>query len=693
MTTVAPTSSQTPIGAAPVGTSSSVQIELNGTSLSPAVGTIISGVVLGRDQRGAVQLRTQNGIILLQTATRLPPGAMVTLQVQAVGAQIQAVLLQVTPLSAQALLPLIETAGNGQLNAPGVPPASGTGHASAPTPPASQVAIGNGPTVTATVIGPPRRSGTPAPGPAADPTAPPAGEAPQVAASGGGARDTVVAAGQRTQAAASPTTDAAGDDMAPTVALARTAALRTDAAAPGARTGTAATPAAGRLAAAPAAPAAVQLNASPAITSVLAANITAAAPPADLAIAAQTGQPASRATTPAAGRGGAAAPPAATSVLLSEAPSDPSVPGAAPQASVHAYEVMQSAATARPAAATPHATNAGGAAATQLEAAAQEAAGSAPAGSPAPGSLPARLNAGSELDVRVTRLGDAAIQDAIAGHPQLVGTVAGRTPTGQAIIDTSAGRLALALPAAMGETRVGMRVMLDVVAARVAAPLAHEAPARTALEGAALRPMLDALADVARASRGHVDLHDLLPRPGPQLAQQLADVAAAISTGKVSEWIGERSAQAIEQRGQGETLRRLEGELYEAAKTGPQSPEWHGNVLPFYVGGQLQPLRLYIKRRNGRGRERANGTRFVLECAHDEFGDLQIDGLVHERKIDIVLRSHHELPEDMRGDIMALFGDACGVMGYAGTLEFHAGPPFIAMPQIERAARAVGVVA
>lgn len=41
MTTVAPTSSQTPIGAAPVGTSSSVQIELNGTSLSPAVGTII----------------------------------------------------------------------------------------------------------------------------------------------------------------------------------------------------------------------------------------------------------------------------------------------------------------------------------------------------------------------------------------------------------------------------------------------------------------------------------------------------------------------------------------------------------------------------------------------------------------------------------------------------------------------------
>ncbi len=110
MTTVAPSSSQTPIGAAPVGTPASVQIELNGTSLSADVGNIITGTVLGRDPRGGVQLRTQNGIILLHTAAKLPPGATVTLQVQAVGAQIQAILLQVTPLSAPLGLPLIETA-------------------------------------------------------------------------------------------------------------------------------------------------------------------------------------------------------------------------------------------------------------------------------------------------------------------------------------------------------------------------------------------------------------------------------------------------------------------------------------------------------------------------------------------------------------------------------------------------------
>ncbi|MBL8837993.1 MAG: hypothetical protein JNL66_17200 [Alphaproteobacteria bacterium] len=293
----------------------------------------------------------------------------------------------------------------------------------------------------------------------------------------------------------------------------------------------------------------------------------------------------------------------------------------------------------------------------------------------------------------MTRLGEAQIQTAAPGHPQIAGTIAGRTPSGQAIVDTSAGRLAVTLPAALGPAQDGMRLMLDVVATRVATPLPHEAPPRAALEAASLRPMLDAFTDVARASRGHVDPHDILPRPGPQLAQRLADVAAALSTGNVAEWLGERTVKSIEQRGHGEALRRLEGELYEAAKAAPQSPEWHGTVLPFFVGGQLQPLRLYVRRRNARARDRAAGTRFVLECAHDDLGELQLDGLVHERRIDVILRTHAALPEDMRGDIVALFGDACGVMGYAGTIEFHAEPAFPAMPRIERAAHSIGVVA
>ncbi len=227
----------------------------------------------------------------------------------------------------------------------------------------------------------------------------------------------------------------------------------------------------------------------------------------------------------------------------------------------------------------------------------------------------------------------------------------------------------------------------------MAPPLPHDAPARAAIEAASLRPVLDALADLARASRGRIDPHEILPRPGPQLAQRLADVAAALSTGKVAEWLGEHAVRSLEQRGHGEAVRRLEGELYEAAKAAPQSPEWHGTVLPFHVGGQLQPLRLYIRRRNARARDRAAGTRFVLECAHDDLGELQLDGLVHERRIDVILRTHAALSDDMRGDIAALFGDACGVMGYAGTIEFHAEPAFPAMPRGERAVHSVGVVA
>jgi hypothetical protein len=198
---------------------------------------------------------------------------------------------------------------------------------------------------------------------------------------------------------------------------------------------------------------------------------------------------------------------------------------------------------------------------------------------------------------------------------------------------------------------------------------------------------------MARAARGHVDPHEVLPRPGPRLAQQLADTAAALATGKVSDWIGKPATEALERRGQGELVRRLEQNLYEAARAAPQTPDWRSLILPFVVGDALRPLRLYVRQRHERARDKQQGTRFVLECDHDDLGALQLDGLVHAKRIDLILRTHRPMPDTMRGDLTALFGDACGVMGYSGQLEFQAVPQFPAMPRAEPATHHVGVVA
>jgi hypothetical protein len=151
------------------------------------------------------------------------------------------------------------------------------------------------------------------------------------------------------------------------------------------------------------------------------------------------------------------------------------------------------------------------------------------------------------------------------------------------------------------------------------APATH-----AAIESDAVRPVVDTVDAMARATRGHVDPHEVLPRPGARLAQQLADAAAALATGKVGDWLGKPAVEALERRGQGELVRRLEQSLYEAARAAPQTADWRSMILPFMVGDMLRPLRLYVRQRHERAREKQQGTRFVLECDHDELGALQL---------------------------------------------------------------------
>src|SRR5687767_5428774 len=65
-----------------------------------AVGTFLTGTVLERGPNGLTLLQTANGILGLKTTVPLPPGSTVTLQIQTAGAQLQAIVLSITPQAA-----------------------------------------------------------------------------------------------------------------------------------------------------------------------------------------------------------------------------------------------------------------------------------------------------------------------------------------------------------------------------------------------------------------------------------------------------------------------------------------------------------------------------------------------------------------------------------------------------------------
>lgn len=59
-------------------------------------GSIIAGVVIGRNQKGQTQIRTDHGMLSFRTQIALPTGAQLILQIQPTGSQIQVAILSIT---------------------------------------------------------------------------------------------------------------------------------------------------------------------------------------------------------------------------------------------------------------------------------------------------------------------------------------------------------------------------------------------------------------------------------------------------------------------------------------------------------------------------------------------------------------------------------------------------------------------
>ena len=334
MTTIPPSSVPPPSGAAtpgaptaPVGPSGALLTQVPAAVRTAVPGTVITGTVVGRDNHGQTLLQTDAGVIAFKTAAALTVGSQISLQIQTVGSQFQAVILSALPATKQ-----------GSAAAPGATPAAAGGSASAP---ATTIApsVSTGSVITATVIGP---SGGPAPPPTAQgtPSAPPssAGAAPAAlpAAPGSAGAAPAAPAAQGVPAAAPGTAAQAGAPSPP------------PAAAPAA--GTPAPATAPPAAATPSALLAQQSSASP--TGLVSAAVaryaaTPGAAPAAPAGASATPAPATASPAPPASAtlpGAAPAPlqqaPAGTAVQLRfipttpGAPPPPAAPGAAPATAI-----------------------------------------------------------------------------------------------------------------------------------------------------------------------------------------------------------------------------------------------------------------------------------------------------------------------------------------------------------------------
>jgi hypothetical protein len=298
-------------------------------------------------------------------------------------------------------------------------------------------------------------------------------------------------------------------------------------------------------------------------------------------------------------------------------------------------------------------------------------------------------------------------EELAAFRPQII-TLAGRVIAPRApdetLVETPIGTLALPLPAPLP---LGVAVQLRVAA--IAPPQTAEthaaghAAASAPVEPMPTDPSFDTmpptlveelarvLAPSTPAAIGEIRAV-LALTPGDGLAAAILTFLTGIGRSPALRAADSPARRALIESGRKDLAERLDRARSDIGTTRPpQGPDgWNVTVLPFLGAASVRPMRLYRKRhedKDAEGKSRNKPSdRFMLEVELKRTGPLQFDGLVRERRFDLVVRSREPFVPGLQHQVERAFQDGLLISGWSGEIGFGRIGKFPMMPDPESSA-------
>ncbi|MBL4803044.1 MAG: hypothetical protein JKY45_14260 [Emcibacter sp.] len=172
--------------------------------------------------------------------------------------------------------------------------------------------------------------------------------------------------------------------------------------------------------------------------------------------------------------------------------------------------------------------------------------------------------------------------------------------------------------------------------------------------------------------------------PGQMTTTMVFFLAAMGANSPARIWLGSEITQRLEKSGQGKLLNMLDHDMQRIFRLGAESPanEWRPALIPLQVSGDISAFPILVRHISDEDQERKNdaddeeenakitATRFIVEIDLSQLGQLQVDGLLKEKKLNIIIRSKIILPPEMKKRMIGMFTTALEISGYNGDLQF-----------------------
>jgi hypothetical protein len=183
-----------------------------------------------------------------------------------------------------------------------------------------------------------------------------------------------------------------------------------------------------------------------------------------------------------------------------------------------------------------------------------------------------------------------------------------------------------------------------------------------------------------------------LPRAGPGLAAGLLSMLTVLLDSGAAERFSAGLHAILTEADRPDLADRLARDVGILSRLARQeSGDWRVFVLPVVTNGEARLLRLFTRPPEG-GQDDAMPRRFVVEAELPRLGALQLEGLMHDNRLELILRSREALSEALQDRLVAAHARASALGGLSGELRFAADAEWAYLPVPEAEADTHGVV-
>lgn len=150
--------------------------------------------------------------------------------------------------------------------------------------------------------------------------------------------------------------------------------------------------------------------------------------------------------------------------------------------------------------------------------------------------------------------------------------------------------------------------------------------------------------------------------------------AAALKSGDIQGWLGDRKTGMIQKLGKETLLSRLSGESAALPQNADAAPmDWKSYPIPLLWHNEISKIIFHVRKEPSEDeRENAEGgTRFVMDLSLTRMGNVQIDGMVRGSRLDLIVRTESAFSLSMQDAMRSAYAKALDGTDVYGDIGFQ----------------------